>query len=147
MIRTVAEKSAFDIFLNSTAVQQIAGAAAKTTEAKPILPMSEEEYWHFLNPVLNAVSKQFSEGLMQRAMGMPFTRETFVFCLTNECAGSVKTRKIRAVMIKKYLLENLPEKAPNLEHEFHETRWETLNKMAAEYSTKPFQFMDVEICL
>ncbi|MBM84200.1 MAG: hypothetical protein CMJ78_26900 [Planctomycetaceae bacterium] len=147
LIRTIIEKNALDVFLNSTAVDEVRDAAGKTTEADPILPLAKDDYWFYLNPVLNEISEHFSKGQLQRAMGMPFTRETFLICLTNECAGTVRTRKVRAMLVKKDVLLNLPEEPPKFEHENHKTRWETLQKLADSYKKKPYQFIDVEICL
>ena len=53
LIRTLLEKSCEEIFLNKVAVETIVAAARKTTERNPLLPLPKEDYWYYLNAVLN----------------------------------------------------------------------------------------------
>jgi hypothetical protein len=156
-IRTLTEKSCHEVFLNSTAVDAVAAACLKTTPEDPILPFPREEYWHFLNPVLNEISEQFSEGMIRRDMGLPVRSERYVICLTFECAGQMRTRKLRAMVIQRKLLEELPggavsqrEKtspmlAPKFESPTHITRWTTLQQLAKSWVETPERFQEMEI--
>lgn len=144
-IRTLAEKTCEDVFLNDEAVKQITAAAQQTRAGLPIIPLPQEDSWYFLNAVLNEVSEQFAAGLMARQAGKDVTAVSYLICLTNECDGEVRTRKIRALITQKELLVNLPDKAPNFESPHHRIRWETLLFMARAVSEEPWRFLEVEI--
>ena len=62
LIRTVLEKSCQEIFLNDLAVAAVTDASQRTTEGDPTLPLPQDDYWYYLNSVLNEVGEQFSEG-------------------------------------------------------------------------------------
>ena len=147
LIRTLVEKNSSDIFLNTAAVEAVTAAARKTTPADPVLPLPESEYWYYLNPVLNEISEKFAQGQIRRDLGAPVARETYVMTLTCEAAGEVRTRKVRAMLIKKKHFENLPETPPTFESPHHSVRWDTLKKLAAEYKARPQKFLTVEICV
>ena len=95
--------------------------------------------------MLNEVVEKFAIGQIRRDVGQPITPHTYLICLTNECAGELRTRKIRAMLILKSVLQNLPEKQPTLESPHHLTRWETLKILAQEYAAKPYQFIEIEM--
>lgn len=144
-IRTILEKSCEDIFLNSVASDTAEKAARNTTPTNPLLPLPQKDYWYYLNSVLNEVAEKFALGEIRRDLGLPVTRGKYLICLTCECAGEMRTRKIRAMVIQKQYLENLPETTPSLEHPTHVTRWETLKILAAEYKKNPWQFLEIEL--
>lgn len=144
-IRTLSEKRCEDVFLNTAAVEIIRKVATKTTEANPILPMPEEETWFYLNSVLNDLSEQFAAGLLKRDLGGNVLMDTYLIALTCEVAGSLKTRKIRAMVIKKSLLTNLPKEPPKFENDRHGVRWDTLQCLAREYAKSPGLFKEVEL--
>jgi hypothetical protein len=147
LIRTLMEKSCGEVFLNSAAVDAMLAASRQTTAADPILPLPKEDYWYFLNAVLNEVSEKFAEGQIRRDLGLPITRGEYVLCLTYESAGQLKTRKVRAMVIRKDALLSLPTEPPKFNSEHHITRWETLHKMKAAYAATPERFIAVEICV
>ena len=147
LIRTVLEKSCKDVFLNDVAVAAIRDASGKTSEADPTLPLPESEYWYYLNSVLNEVAEQFSEGQLRRDMGLLVTVKRYLICLTSECAGELKTRKVRAMLIQSTLLDALPEEQPKLESPHHTTRWDTLQKLAKLRKSNPYRFLEIEICI
>lgn len=147
LIRTILEESCREIFLNTVAVDTIATAAYKTTEDDPILPLPDGDYWYYLNAVLNEVSERFALGQLKRAVGEPVRQETFLICLTSECAGTMRTRKVRAMLVQKKILQNLPKDEPQYESPTHATRWKTLQKLSAEFVMHPQKFIEVEICL
>jgi hypothetical protein len=146
-IRTVLEKSCLDVFLNSVATAEIAEAAQKTTERDATLPLPKEDYWYYLNSVLNEVAEKFAEGVIRRDVGLETKSVRYLVCLTSECAGDVRTRKVRAMLIQKSLLEKLPEERPKLESESHSTRWETLIRLAEEWQKNSWKFLEMEIVL
>ena len=144
-IRTLMEKGCDQVFLNQVAVGTILDAALKTTEADPIIPLGKKDYWFYLNAALNAVSEKFADGFIRRDAGHDLKTTAYVRCLTNECDGAIRTRKIRAMLIRKDDLLDLPEEMPELESKNHATRWNTLVHMASAMKTKPHQFFTVEL--
>ena len=144
-IRTLSEKRCEEVFLNSAAAANIQKYAKLTTETNPILPIPKEEYWFYLNSVLNDLSEQFAVGLLKQDMNGPVNSRTYLIALTCEAAGELKTRKIRAMVIQKQHLLDLPFKMPELESPNHTTRWDTLKKLALEYKAHPECFLEVEL--
>jgi hypothetical protein len=147
MIRTIAEESCLDVFLNSVAVAKLIDVARHTTPQDPLLELPEKDYWFYLNAVLNKVAERFGEGQIRRDLGLPVTTGHYLMCLTSESAGEVRTRKIRAMLIQKNLLLNLPEAEPKYESPTHATRWKTLKYLAVQLQKTPYKFRDVEICV
>lgn len=144
-IRTLAEKSCADVFLNETAVTQITTAAQQTRPGLPLIPLPEKDYWFFLNAVLNEVSEQFAAGLVAADAGLPVKASRYVIALTNEADGDVRTRKIRALLVNLELLQDMEKTAPNFESPHHRIRWETLLHIAEQYQQHPDRFLDVQI--
>ena len=144
-IRTLIEKAVENVFLNAAAAEAVATAARRTTEKNPLLPLRKEDYWQYLNAVLNEIAERFAVGELRRDLGLPVTTGKYLICLTSECAGDIRTRKVRAMVIQKQTLEKLPEIAPQFEQTSHATRWKTLQTLAAEFRKHPHQFLEVEI--
>lgn len=146
-IRTLVEKSCEDIFLNSVAANRLIATAQKTTADDPIVPLDQDDIWLYLNAVLNEISEKFAAGQLHLDMGLPTRTERYLICLTNECEGALRTRKIRAMVVRRSLLTNLPQTAPKFEHPNHATRWRTLGQLAREYARTPERFLEVEIAV
>jgi hypothetical protein len=146
VIRTLAEENCTDVFLNEIAVRRIEAATRQTTAENPILPLDKDERWYLLNAVLNKLSERFAAGFLKREMGLPVNSAVYLICLTYENAGDLRTRKIRAMIIRKTALQNMPSDL-KLEKPHHNTRYETLKCMAAGYGKDPTNFLEVEICL
>ena len=146
-IRTLLEKSAADIFLNSVAVGGVMAAAQKTTPEDPILPLPKDDYWYYLNSVLNEIAEHFATGQIRRDLGQNVECGRYLITLTNECDGAVRTRKVRAMVVRRELLENLPEEDPKFESPNHKTRWKTLKQISESWKNDPHRFIDVEICI
>jgi hypothetical protein len=145
LIRTVLEKSCAEIFLNSLAAQRLIQAAQKTTPDNPFIPIRNEDRWFYLNAVLNELSERFANGLFRREAGLTVNAQRFLICLTNEADGDVRTRKIRAMVIRKDLLENLPQTPLKLEKPGHKVRWKTLQLMQQKWKSDPTLFIEVEV--
>lgn len=144
-IRTLSEKTCDDVFLNESAVEQLVKAAQKTKPGLPLIPVPKNDCWFFLNAALNEMSEQFAVGLLQREAGKVVSAEQYLICLTNECDGEVRTHKVRAQVIRKSLLLDLPKERPKLESKNHLVRWETLMHLAGEYQKAPHQFIELEL--
>ncbi len=145
LIRTILEKTCEDVFLNKVAVERLIKAAQQTTKDNPFVPVMIEDRWFYLNAVLNELSETFAEGLFRREAGKPYDAIRYLICLTNECDGEVRTRKIRAMVIRKDSLVNLPKDQPTLESPSHSIRWKTLQQMQKAYAADPSSFIEAEI--
>jgi len=146
-IRTLLEKKSLEIFLNTEAVSRIQELASKTVPGKPIIPIPAKDCWYYLNAVLNELSETFSQGQLAKDLGIPTACGQYLVCLTNEADGAVRTRKLRAMVIQKNLLINLPKQMPTLESSHHQTRWETLKELSRSYKKTPYYFLDVELVI
>jgi len=144
-IRTLIEKDMIEILLNQAAVDQMQEAAKRATSADPILKFRNgDEYWYFLNAVLNELSEKFASGHVKKDLQQPTPSAIYLVCLTFEVDGSVRTRKVRAMVIRKDLLLDLPEKIC-VDHPWHDTRVATLRKMAQRWQSHPEHFLELEI--
>ena len=146
-IRTLAEMNAGEVFLNTAARNRVTAAAKRTTAADPTLPLPEDDYWFYLNSVLNELAERFADGPLRRDLGYEVRGERYLVALTCEAAGAVRTRKTRVMVVRRDLLLDLPAKAPAFEAPSHATRWETLRFLAAEHGRRPWKFLEVELCL
>ena len=145
LIRTVLEKTCEDILLNKVAVERLIKAAQQTTKDNPLIPVPKDDRWFYLNAVLNELSETFAAGLFRREAGKPHDAFRYLICLTNECDGEVRTRKVRAMVIRKDSLINLPKEQPMLESPNHGIRWKTLQQMQKQYTADPTNFIEAEI--
>lgn len=148
-IRTVMERSIDEIFLNSLAIQKVWAAARATTPANPVLPIAKEDRWFLLNFVLNAVAEQFVEGHIRRDAGQPVTVVRYALFLTCEHLGEERIRKVRAMLVRRDVLEDFPypDAMPQLESPLHDDRIRTLRVAAALFKTEPDNFLTVEVCV
>lgn len=145
LIRTVLEKTCEEILLNKVAVERLIKMAQQTTKDHPLIPIPKEDRWFYLNAVLNELSETFAEGLFRREAGKPHDAVRYLICLTNECDGEVRTRKVRAMVMRKDTLLNLPSEPPTLESPNHAIRWKTLQQMQKAYSVDTTNFIEAEI--
>jgi hypothetical protein len=146
-IRTVFERSLEEVFLNPVAIDKVRAASLRTTTDNPILPVPPEDRWFLLNFVLNAVAERFSDGLMRYDAGQPLRPVTYLLFLTCEAVGDDRIRKVRAMLIRKDLLENFPygEAMPKLERDWHADRILTLRRAADLYRKEPDNFLPLEV--
>ncbi len=156
LIRTMLETSLDAVLLNKVASEKVLAASRKTTPEQPLLPLAKDEAWFLLNAVLNLVAERFSPGeIVRDAAGVDATirkpkKIKYLLCLTCEAYGEsrrLRTRKIRAMMLRRELLLNLPDEPPRFEHPHHSQRWDTLKSLAAAYPQQPEAFIELELCL
>lgn len=145
LIRTVLEKTCEEILLNAVAVEQLIKVAQKTTKDNALIPLPKEDRWFYLNAVLNELSETFATGLFRREAGESCRAVRYLICLTNECDGDIRTRKIRAMVVRKDLLINLPAQPPVFENAHHAIRWTTLQQLQKAYAADPSNFIEAEI--
>lgn len=148
-IRTVMERSLDEVFLNRLAVDKILAAAKATTADNPLMPIAKADRWFLLNFVLNAVAEHFVAGHIKQDTGQPVTTVRYALFLTCELVGEERIRKVRAMLIRKELLETFPysDTMPKLENAWHDDRIKTLRKAAALYATEPDHFLTLEVCV
>ncbi len=144
-IRTLSEKLCSEVFLNQVAVDRLIAISQNTTKENPIIPIIKDDCWFYLNSVLNELSEQFAEGLLRREAGRPCDSIRVLICLTNECDGDIRTRKIRAMVVRKDLLLGLPDEPPKFESPQHSIRWKTLHQMKKAATSESWRFLEAEI--
>jgi hypothetical protein len=146
-IRTIFERSLEDVFLNPVAVQKVRAASLRTTVDNPVLEIAPQDRWFLLNFVLNAVAERFSSGLVRYDAGQPLRPVTYLLFLTCEVVGEDRIRKVRAMMVRKDLLEDFPyrDSMPRLERDWHADRITTLRRAAELYQKEPDNFLALEI--
>ena len=144
-IRTILEMDCETIFLNGAAANTIVKLARKTTEIDPLLPIPDADCWQYLNAVLNEISERFALGQIKSDLGQETVDGNYLLCLTCERAGPIRTQKVRAMLVRKALLLDLPEEEPAYESPTHETRWHTLHQMAHQYQSNPHRFVEIEL--
>ncbi len=148
-IRTIFERSLEEVFLNPVAIDKVRVASKQTTSDSPLLPIAKEDRWYLLNFVLNAVAERFSDGLVRHDAGQPLKAVPYLLFLTCEVVGEDRIRKVRAMMIRKDVLEEFPYFAsmPRLEREWHSDRILTLRRAAELYKKEPDNFLTIEVCV
>ena len=133
-IRTLLEDGALNVWLNEHGVAVVRNAATQTTTEMPFVQISDqEERDAIMIGLLNVLSERYSDVFVAKSLGVPVLTDTFLFGLTWERYGEMKTEKLRAIVIRKTELEFLiAHKTPiSTYHESHQPRLETLRVMGA----------------
>ena len=146
-IRTIFERSLEEVFLNPVAIEKVRAASLQATANNPLLPIAAEDRWFLLNFVLNAVAERFSGGVVRYDAGAPLKPVTYLLFLTCEVVGEDRIRKVRAMLLRKELLEDFPypDSMPRLEQEWHGDRIVTLRRAAELYKKEPDHFLPLEV--
>lgn len=148
-IRTVLERSIEEVFLNPIAIEKIQAAVKLCTPDNPILPIPKADRWYLLNFVLNAVAEHFVAGQLKLDAGRPVTTLRYALFLTCEVVGDERIRKVRAMLVRRDLLDDFPyfDSMPKLENPWHEDRIKTLRRASALLKTEPDNFLVLETCV
>ena len=144
-IRTLGERPCIDVFGNAEATRAIAEAARRTPPEDPILDLPRDTYWSFLNSVVNELSSLCAGAFIAADLGASARRGSYIVCLTCERTADVRTRKVRALVVRKELLLSLPDSMPRLDREQDVVRWKTLQSLAADYAIRPWRHVEVEL--
>ncbi len=146
-IRTVFERPLAEIFPNPVALEKVRAASLRTTADNPILPLAAEDRWYLLNYVLNAVAERFTDGLVRYDAGQPLKPVSYLLFLTCEVVGPDRIRKVRAMLLRKDLVEDFPywDTLPKLERDWHRDRVLTLRNAVELYRKEPDNFIPMEI--
>lgn len=119
-------------------------AIRKTTARDPLLHFSEGVTWHLYNDVWNAIAHCFVVGTVANFVGHPCRKVRVVLALTYEHAETMRTRKLRLMLIGVEDLERVGSKFA-FEQPSHTVRQETLMHIARAYREDPNQFYTVEV--
>ena len=120
-----------------------------TTAENPILPIPKADRWYLLNFVLNAVAEHFVAGQLKLDAGQPVTTLRYALFLTCELNGDERIRKVRALLVRRDVLDDFPyfNSMPKLENPWHEDRIKTLLRASALLKTEPDNFLILETCV
>jgi hypothetical protein len=135
LLRTLLEESAANVWLNEFGVSRVLKAARVTTREDPFLRIVQRRDRDLvMNAVLNVLSERFSDAFVARAVGVPIKTGVFLFGLTWERYGEMKTQKLRVILVKRTDLERLFDKASGerelgVIEDSHRPRIETLRRM------------------
>lgn len=148
-IRTVLERSIEEVFLNPIAIEKIQAAVKLCTPDNPILPIPKEDRWYLLNFVLNSVAEHFIAGQLKLDAGQPVKILRYALFLTCEVVGDERIRKVRAMLVRRDVLDDFPyaDTMPKLENPWHEDRIKTLRRAAAMLKAEPDNFLMLETCV
>ena len=148
-IRTVLERSIEEVFLNPIAIEKIQAAVKLCTPDNPILPIPKADRWYLLNFVLNAVAEHFVAGQLKLDAGRPVTTLRYALFLTCEVVGDERIRKVRAMLVRRDVLDDFPyfDSMPKLENPWHEDRIKTLRRASALLKSEPDNFLMLETCV
>lgn len=146
-LRTLLEDDAKKVWLNDHGVALVLEAAKRTTVEQPFVAMrNAEDQGYVLRAVLNVLSERFAELHLARTLGVTVKSATYVFGLTCEKYGNIRTQKLRVIIARPELLDALFGPSPTwatpspdgsgpthaglrelrLEHSVHKDRLDTL---------------------
>jgi len=135
LLRTLLEESAANVWLNEFGVSRVLKAARLTTREMPFLRIVQRHDRDLvMNAVLNVLSERFSDAFVARAVGVPIKTDSFLFGLTWERYGEMKTQKLRVILIKRTDLQSLFDEGSGKREigvieASHRPRIETLRRM------------------
>eukprot|EP01118_Nematostelium_gracile_P009489 TRINITY_DN3207_c0_g1_i1.p1 TRINITY_DN3207_c0_g1~~TRINITY_DN3207_c0_g1_i1.p1 ORF type:complete len:266 (-),score=46.80 TRINITY_DN3207_c0_g1_i1:67-864(-) len=153
IFRTLWEKELSSIIHNRHAQSVIKKGIKQTTIESSIIPLPHPAAWEVLNPVLNCISEEYSQGFAARDLGIPTQSDWYCFALTCERSEKIKFRKVRVLLVKEKLLDKvLTMPTPKFEWPHHINRWNTLLEMGRAYAKQkekkgPVQILRCEVCV
>lgn len=134
-LRTLLEDTALRVWLNEFGVKKVLSAADRTTVEQPFMSLDDpDDMAYLLRAVLNVLSERFAEVFLARAMGNQVPTREFIFGITCEKYGDLQTQKVRVMLIRRQVLEEMfadPTVAEGLELAMptHRDRITTLREM------------------
>ena len=135
LLRTLLEDSAAQVWINDYGVGRVLKAARRTTVENPFLQIAElRDRDLAMIAVLNVLSERFSDAFVAQVLGIPAVTDTFLFGLTWERYGEMKTQKLRVMVIKRSDLQTMfddqiDSRAVCVTEESHRPRINTLHQM------------------
>ncbi len=108
LLRTLLEDSARSVWLNEYGVKQVLRAAERTSLDQPFLVVEPQADMDLAqHAVLNVLSERFSATFLARAVGVPTQSARFLYGLTWERYGEMRTQKLRVMVAREEVLEAL----------------------------------------
>lgn len=105
-LRTLFEADSQAVMGHRSAVARLKGACRKTTPEMPFVALDDDDDWGYLmRAALNVMSEMCGSVYLARAVGAPVATGEFVFGITFEAYGEMKTRKVRVIVIERGQLE------------------------------------------
>lgn len=104
-MRTLLELPGDEVWLNEHGVELVTAASLKTTAEQPYIQLWEVKDQEFLQrAVLNALSQRYAEGYLAASLGLPVARDEYVYGITCEKQGEIRTLKVRVLLIRESAL-------------------------------------------
>ena len=146
-IRTILERPLEQIIPNLHAQEMVLEAARRTTHEDPIIVLPPKHHGFILNYILNAIAERFAAGAVKADAGHPVASATYALFLTNEPSTILRQAKLRAMLLRRELIEAFPyeDSLPQLERPHHADRIKTLRVAVAKYRKNPELFPSVEL--
>jgi hypothetical protein len=134
LLRTLLEDSAASVWLNEYGAGLVQHAAARTTLEQPFLRVEPRRDLELVkHAVLNVLSERFSDAFVAQGLGLHVARGRFLFGITWERYGDMRMQKLRVLLIRAELLDELfaggGEPDLRLSAESHRHRIATLREM------------------
>ncbi len=108
LLRTLLEDSAGNVWLNEFGVKEVLRAAERTSVERPFLVIEPQADMDLVqHAVLNVLSQRFSGTFLARAVGVPTKSARFLYGLTWERYGEMRTQKLRVMVAREEVLEAL----------------------------------------
>ena len=135
-MRTLRETDTTAVWPNAYGVGLLHAAAKRTTDKNPFIRLpekSDREYLH--RAVKNALSQLCPEAFVAAALGAPVRRGTFLFAITCERYGEIRTIKLRVLLIEEATLREAFAPGGRAEEvraklsKYYQTRLNTLQMM------------------
>jgi hypothetical protein len=106
----------------------------------------EDDYKAAYGPLISLISEKcVNDNSIDVALGRPMEEHRFVIALTFEQLNNRRARHLRAMVILKETLRNLPAQCPQVDAEEHKTRYRTLQAIARQYAANPERFGIVNV--
>ncbi len=108
VLRTLLEMPASEVWLNEHGTSLVSKASRQASVEQPFISLKNPRDQDFLNrAVLNVLSERFAETYLAAAMGVPVRRESFIFGITCEKYGEIRTLKVRVLVLREQTLLDL----------------------------------------
>jgi hypothetical protein len=82
--RTILEREVEDILRHPNARRLLTQAKSHTSDERPFLELPSDDAWFITNPFLNAIAEVTAPGFVAQDLGLPVTKDWYVFGITNE---------------------------------------------------------------
>lgn len=106
VLRTLFEADSHEVMGHRSAVARLKGACRKTTPEMPFVALDNDEDWGYLmRATLNVMSEMCGSVHIAKALGAPVATGEFVYGITFEAYGEMKTRKVRVIVMERAMLE------------------------------------------